>query len=233
MSVPVSQPVKPQEPTPDSAQALGALESMVRVSELLNSRICHDLISPVGAVNNGIELIAELGDSVRDEAMHLISGSALSAANRLAFYRLAYGSGAGKSRISVNDAREAAGNLFKLGKTELDWPRYLVVPFEREPAAVAKVMALVLLSAEEALPRGKIELACQEERMRVTFRLMGRDPGLSDQSRAALGEGAVIEDLTVRTVHSYLTGVALRQFGFFLTFDPVSTDRLDLHLGQR
>ena len=205
----------------------------LRLSELLNSRICHDLVSPVGAVNNGIELISELGDQVRQEAMHLISGSALAASRRLAMYRLAYGSGDGKSRISVADARQAAINLFEVTKLDLDWPRYLVVPFQREPAAVAKIMCLLLLTGEEANQRGKIELACQEERMRVTFRLMGRGAGLSDESRAALDGHATVDALTVRTVHSYITGAALRAFGFFLTFDPVGEERLDLHLGQR
>ena len=205
----------------------------VLLSELLNSRLCHDLVSPVGAINNGIELINDLGDQVRDEAMNLIGGSALAAARRLAMYRLAYGSGQGKSRISVADARQVSIHLFELGKIELDWPRYLVVPFQREPAAVAKIMAMMLLTCEEAMPRGKVELACQEERMRVTFRLMGKNPGLSDESRAAFDGNVAVEDLTVRTIHGYLTGAALRQYGFFATFDPVSDDRLDLHLGQR
>jgi Uncharacterized protein conserved in bacteria len=205
----------------------------IRISELLNSRICHDLVSPVGAINNGIDLINELGDQVRQEAMNLIGGSAMAASRRLAMYRLAYGRAAGKSRISVADARQAAINLFQESRLELDWPRYLVVPFQREPDAVAKIMCLLLLTSEEAVQRGKVELACQEERMRVTFRLMGRGAGLSDESRAALDGRAPVEDLTVRTVHSYITGAALREYGFFLTFDPVGEERLDLHLGQR
>ena len=225
----MSVPVSTSPPTSD----LSDVSHHVRISELLNARVCHDLISPISAINNGMELIGELGDSVRDEAMHLVAGSAISAARRLAYYRMAYGQSAGKNRVSVADARQVAVNLFEVSKVELDWPRYLVVPFERDPGAVAKVMCLALLLAEEAVQRGKIELACQEERMRVTFRLMGKQPNLSDESRAALTGDVAVEDITVRTVHSYLTGVALREYGFFLTFDPVGTERLDLHLGQR
>ena len=184
--------------TPETTSSADPL----RISELLNSRICHDLVSPVGAINNGVELINELGDQVRQEAMNLIGGSALAASRRLAMYRLAYGSAQSKSRISVADARQAAINLFQESRLELDWPRYLVVPFQRDPAAVAKIMCLLLLTGEEAVQRGKIELACQEERMRVTFRLMGRGAGLNDDSRAALDGRAAVEDLTVRTVHS-------------------------------
>ncbi len=62
-----------------------------RVIELLCSRLCHDLISPVSAINNGFELIAEFGDEMRGEAMSLMGDSAREAARRLKFFRIAFG----------------------------------------------------------------------------------------------------------------------------------------------
>ena len=212
------------------ASALAAISP--RVGELLVSRICHDLISPVGAINNGLELIEEMGDEVRGEAMDLIGASARLAASRLSFFRLCYGAGLRGAQVSITDARQVAVDLFSHGRVELDWPRYLVVPFEDQGSSMTKVVLSALLLAEEAVQRGQIELACQEGRGRLTFRAMGRDPGLNEASRAAF-EGRVSEDdLDPRTVHAYLTGLAIRQHGYFLTFDPVGPGRLDLHLGM-
>ncbi|MEM6902558.1 MAG: histidine phosphotransferase family protein, partial [Pseudomonadota bacterium] len=191
----------------------------------------HDLVSPVGAVNNGIELIQELGEEVREEAMELIAGSALVAARRLSFYRMAFGMGSKRSQISVTDARQVATALFDHGRIELDWPRYLIIPFDGP--ALPKVLLNVLLFGEEIVQRGKIELASQEGRGRVTFRLMGSQPEISDQSRAAF-DGLIEEtQLNPHTVQAFITGLLLRQHGYFLTFDPVGVDRMDLHMGQR
>ncbi|MBV6632133.1 MAG: hypothetical protein KI792_14630 [Alphaproteobacteria bacterium] len=201
------------------------------LSEVLTTKLCHDLVSPVGAVNNGIELIQEMGDDVRDEAMELIAGSALAAARRLTYYRLAFGMTSQRSKVSVADARQVATSLFENSRIELDWPRYLIIPFEG--GALPKAVLNVLLLAEEALQRGKIELASQEGRGRLTFRLMGSEPGLSDESRAAFDGNVAAADLTPRTIQVCLTGLVLREHGFFLTFDPVGTDRLDLHMGRR
>jgi len=63
----------------------------MRVVELLNARLCHELVSPVGAINNGVELLGEEDpDFVRD-AIQLIGQSARKASQRLQFYRFAYG----------------------------------------------------------------------------------------------------------------------------------------------
>lgn len=58
----------------------------LRVAELLASRLCHDLVSPVGAVNSGIELLTEFGDDPDGESMALISSSARTASDKLLFF---------------------------------------------------------------------------------------------------------------------------------------------------
>ena len=61
------------------------------MSALLSSRLCHDLVGPIGAVNNGVELMADSDDEMRAEAESLIAKSAGQAIHRLGFFRLAYG----------------------------------------------------------------------------------------------------------------------------------------------
>jgi len=203
----------------------------LRLSELLISRFCHDLVSPIGAITNGIELINEIGDDIRDDAIELIGGSALVAARRLAYFRLAHGAGSQQRAVPILDARQVACDLFSVGRIELDWPRYLVVPFERANNSVSRMILCALLLAEEALQRGTIELACQEDRGRLTLRLLGREPGLSEPSRAAFDGQVTPDELDPRTVHAYVTGKLIRNNGFYLTFDPISADRLDIHMG--
>src|SRR6185437_6806303 len=78
-----------ERPRGDSGEMSMLVE--MRVVELLNSRLCHELVSPVGAINNGVELLGEEDpDFVRD-AIQLIGQSARKASQRLQFYRFAYG----------------------------------------------------------------------------------------------------------------------------------------------
>ena len=70
----------------------------IRVIGLLCSHLCHELVNPLGAVNNGIELLMDVGDDMRDEALGLIESSAERTTNRMQFYRMAYGM-AGESAL--------------------------------------------------------------------------------------------------------------------------------------
>ncbi len=74
----------------------------LRVAELLASRLCHDLISPVGAVNSGIELMTEFGDGPDSESMALITSSARTASDKLLFFRIAYGNGGSGTNVALN-----------------------------------------------------------------------------------------------------------------------------------
>ena len=62
-----------------------------RIAELLCSRICHELVAGIAAINNGVELISEIDPTMFDEAMGLIGSSAKQASARVQYYRMAYG----------------------------------------------------------------------------------------------------------------------------------------------
>src|SRR5688500_6225011 len=83
------------------------------VIELLARRICHDLVSPVGAINNGVEFMEEMGDAPeqRKEALGLISHSASQAAAKLMAFRIAYGSGGRDANIKPEDVQKAFSQL--------------------------------------------------------------------------------------------------------------------------
>src|SRR4028119_953582 len=76
--------------------ASGRAMNSVDLSSLLCSRLCHDLMSPVGALNNGIELLADEQDpDMREKCLDLLADSARASANKLKFFRLAFGAAGG------------------------------------------------------------------------------------------------------------------------------------------
>ena len=101
------------------------MESMIsaRVVELLCSRLCHDLISPVGAVKSGLELLAEFDDDPGGETMALINNSAESASRKLRFFRVAFGvAGTTRADLSLAEGKLLAGAMVESARTTLVWP---------------------------------------------------------------------------------------------------------------
>src|SRR5580658_1033923 len=137
MSAPVSDPI-----------AIGSLD----LAALLCSRVCHDLISPVGAIVNGIEVMEEDKDEeTKTFALELIKKSAYQASAKLQFCRLAFGAaGSAGAQIDLGDAEKAARGLFEDGKTALAWnlPRELLAKNR------VKLLLNMLLIGSASIPRG-------------------------------------------------------------------------------
>jgi len=90
------------------------------LTALLGSRICHDLISPIGAIGNGVELLMMDG-STRGPEMALISESVAAANARIRFFRVAFGQSGADQRIGRPEITEVLGNMFQGGRVALDW----------------------------------------------------------------------------------------------------------------
>lgn len=121
---------------------------------LLCSRVCHDVISPVGAIVNGLEVLSdEKDEGMRDFAHDLIRKSAITASARLQFARLAFGAaGSAGSAIDLGDAEQVARGIFNDDKTRLDWqaPRLLL------PKNQVKLILNLLVIAQSTIPRGGV-----------------------------------------------------------------------------
>jgi histidine phosphotransferase ChpT len=137
MSAPVSGPI-----------AVGALD----LAALLCSRVCHDLISPVGAIVNGIEVMEEDKDEeTKAFALDLIKKSARVASAKLQFCRLAFGAaGSAGAQIDLGDAEKAARGLLEDGKITLAWN----LPRELLPKNRVKLLLNMLLIGATTIPRG-------------------------------------------------------------------------------
>ena len=127
--------------------------SALELASLLASRLCHDLLSPVGAMSNGLELLAEERDpEMRKRCMELLEQSAKTSADKLKFFRLAFGAAGGFGEtVAVEEPRALIEALVgNNGRIELNWT--LVAAALPKPAV--KVLLNLALIAIEALVRG-------------------------------------------------------------------------------
>lgn len=128
-------------------------ETEIDFASLLCSRLCHDLLSPVGAMNNGLELLADEHDpEMRQRCMDLLAESAKAAADKLKFFRLAFGAAGGfGSEVDPKEARLVIEPLVTAsGRTSLEW----AVPAGMMPKRAVKILLNLVLLANDALVRG-------------------------------------------------------------------------------
>lgn len=128
-------------------------EPEIDFASLLCSRLCHDLLSPVGAMNNGLELLADEHDpEMRQRCMDLLAESAKAAADKLKFFRLAFGAAGGfGSEVDPKEARMVIEPLVTSnGRTSLEW----AVPESMMPKRAVKILLNLVLLANDALVRG-------------------------------------------------------------------------------
>ena len=152
----------------------------LELAALLCSRVCHDVISPVGAIVNGLEVLEDESDAgMKDFALDLIRKSARQASARLQFARLAFGAaGSAGASIDLGDAEQVARGMFGEEKTTLTWsgPRALL------PKNKAKLLLNLIVVATNAIPRGgNIDVAIEGvvpmgESPGATFVIKARGP---------------------------------------------------------
>lgn len=122
------------------------------LAALVASRVCHDVISPVGAIVNGLELMEDGADEATTElALDLIRKSAKTASARLQFCRIAFGAaGSAGSAIDTRDAHQVAANFLNDDRTTVDWH----IPPAFLPKNRVKLLLNLMLLAAGAIPRG-------------------------------------------------------------------------------
>ncbi|MCL2469147.1 MAG: histidine phosphotransferase family protein [Alphaproteobacteria bacterium] len=203
----------------------------LRVLELLSSKICHDLISPVSAINNGVELIEDIGGSVVEEAMNLIGASAVQAARRLRVFRIAYGRAGSEENLPMRDVHQVLAQYFESSKIKLLWTEDLLLPMLAAQRGALKVLINMMIMAEELLAYGG-SIALEPIEMDAGCRLViiGRNAQLPANVEAALYERTAVEDLTPRTIQAYMTGLFAARFGMRIAFEMPKEDHLTLRL---
>ncbi len=173
---------------PAHEEDLGA----VALSALLSSRVCHDLINPVGAIGSGLEVLDDPGmeDTMRDAALDLIRSGAKKALALLSYARLAYGAAGGfGAQISLDDAEKALAAVYDTVKPELEW----VIGAGLAPKENVKVLMILAYAAADCVPRGG------------TVRITG---DISDFTIRAAGNKLLLQEDLVKALRGDPEGLA-------------------------
>lgn len=130
------------------APGTGAPAAGLDLPSLIGSRLCHDLISPLGAIGNGIELLS-LSDAGGEAEIALISDSVEHANARLRFFRVAFGIASAEQRLGSPETRSILAGITRTGRLSVDW-----LPNVDLPRNEVKLAFLGLMCIESALPQG-------------------------------------------------------------------------------
>jgi histidine phosphotransferase ChpT len=188
------------------------------LAALLCSRVCHDIISPVGAIINGLEVLDEdNSEEMREFAFGLIRRSATQASAKLQFARLAFGAaGSAGAEIDLADAEKVARGYMDGEKAEFTWesPRVLM------PKNLVKLLLNLILLSIGAIPRGgsiKVTVEGEAQRPRFQLRLSGPSARVPPAFEKLVPGDIAGVQVDAQSVQAYYTGALARTCGMAVT----------------
>ena len=193
-----------------SGSSIAALD----LAALLCSRVCHDLISPVGAIVNGLEVLEEEKDEATQTfALDLIKKSAGTASAKLQFCRIAFGAaGSAGAQIDTGDAEKVARGFFEDDKTKLAWnlPRALL------PKNRVKLLLNLLLLAGQSIPRGgtiTVDPVGEGESMSFKVSAAGANAKFAPATAALLAGEIGPDPLDAHRIQPFYAGLLAKDCG--------------------
>jgi histidine phosphotransferase ChpT len=190
----------------------------LELAALVASRVCHDIISPVGAIVNGLEVLEEEKDeTMREFARDLVQKSARQASAKLQFSRLAFGaSGGAGAEIDMTEAGRCAKAFLEREKADLQWD----VKAGFLPKAEAKLLMNLLLVALNSVARGGlIRVTAEREAGETVMRVVaeGDRAKLPAGVREVIAEGAMPNPLDAHAVQPLYAALLAREAGLGVT----------------
>lgn len=188
--------------------------SRFEISTLVGSRICHDLINPIGAIGNGIELLGMSQPGLENcEEMQLIRQSLANASARIQYYRVAFGAASQEQSVGARDLQRIVTETLSGGRISLD------LGITEDCARTdAKLALLLILSLETALPRGgTISVQLSQARRRLVC--SGPQMAVREAHWQALTDPARCESFAASDVQFILLAAAASDAGRALSVD--------------
>ena len=175
-------------------------------ASLLCSRLCHDLLSPVGALNNGIELLSDEHDpEMRARCIDLLGESARASANKLKFFRLAFGAAGGfADDVDTREARVAIEGLFGgEGRIQLGW---MVDEPTMSKAALKVLLNLVLIASDALVRGGRLDVGAEKhgDGLDIVIRAEGPRIVLDPELKKELSGESSEEQIAPRAAAAWL-----------------------------
>lgn len=189
------------------------------LAALLCSRVCHDVISPVGAIVNGLEVLEDDSDtSMREFALDLIQKSARQASARLQFARLAFGAaGSAGASIDLGDAEQVARGMFLDDKIAFSWssPRLLFLKNR------VKLLLNLIMIAITAIPRGgaiAVTVTGDAENCQFEIRSKGLNARIPAHSQELLAGHSETGTVDAHGIQIYYAGMVARASNMTIAF---------------
>ena len=202
--------------------------SPTEFASLLCSRLCHDLLSPVGALNNGLELLADEHDpEMRARCLELLNESARASANKLKFFRLAFGAAGGFGEtIDTREAQAAIEGLFAdNSRVTLGW---MVEEGELPKQAIKVLLNLALLGGDALIRGGQLDIGAEQrdDVVEIVVRADGPRIVLDPELREALSGAGGDVAVTPRAAAAYLARALVEQGDGELQVSPPDAEVL-------
>ena len=185
------------------------------LAALLCSRVCHDVISPVGAIANGLELYddPEMDEETRQTALDMVRSSARTASAKLKFCRIAFGAaGSAGAIIDMGEAGETAKAFVGSEKVRLDW----LAPHENRPKQQVKLVLNMVLMAMAGVPRGGV-ITIDVEGNVFTARAQGDRAKVPEAIAQVIDGSADLTLLDARLVQPYYARLLAQSAGLKLS----------------
>jgi len=208
----------------------------LRALELACSKLCHDVISPIGAVNNGLELLEEEDDAaLKEEATALAQRSAKRASVLLQVYRSAFGNAGNQQTFGPREAVALAQELLHSGKAQLtanDLPDSATVP-----AGYGKLALNLIILGADALPRGgTISFLVRSPQLgagSIEVECAGQQIAWSDEFARAIDRKLQAEELTAHNILPYVSAAFADRLGMRLLISQSGPGNLGIRAASR
>ena len=197
-------------------------------ASLLCSRLCHDLLSPVGALNNGLELLADEHDpEMRARCLELLSESAKASANKLKFFRLAFGAAGGFGEtVDTREAQAAIEGLFGDNhRVKIGW---MVEDPVLPKQAIKVLLNLALIGGDALIRGGQLDIGAEivDGSIEIVVRADGPRIVLDPELRGALAGGQDDMPITPRAAAAFLAHALVTQGEGVLQVSPPDSEVL-------
>lgn len=180
------------------------------LASLISSRICHDLISPIGALNTAIEVLDDTeSKEMHEDALKLIKLAASEASAKLSYLRIALGTNStSKGVMNLDKLKLITENMFNTEKFSFNWD----VSEIKLEKSIARILLNILMLAIQSIPRGgKVTIKIEEksDKLKLVTSANGIKSRLDKQTEDAFKGTIPSEEIDGRVIQSFFTGILI------------------------
>lgn len=184
------------------------------LAAMMCARVCHDLVSPVGALGAALEVLGdETSSDMHEDAMDLVKTSARQAAHKLKFLRLAFGAGSSAPGVlSLEQMKNLVDDMYGEGKAEISWDTE-IDGLEKSHGRLLLNMVMIAL---QSIPRGgTLSIEVQKKADASIFNLKAEGPKarIYEEFERSIAGRAPEDGFDGRTIQPFYTGMLVREMG--------------------